>query len=372
MKCLGGDLHITVSTYCRHAFNWPALPAVREDSDRNKIYVAMLMLYTKCYEEILNCVVEERKMIQLLGTHRGKNMLTWQSNVVPKVTTRVVVPTNRKNVPVENFVDAVLEHRASVAVSAVNVSVSPSPILGKNLSSPTGSTKPKPLPAISSNAVSAKVISAKPRNSHILIGASTEASGVVLTTSAKQLTAAADKTWRREGASNDKYDKVTRRTVVSAPTVVKPNVTIDTNVAALNVGKQGIGSTSRAKQASILVSKVTNKTRLRADTMTVGTAAPTVSKAPSTLLPSLETASSTKSNGNLRTRRPTSGAKSKEHKLAKKLSILMQQGSLVSETASRGGTPDVGPGRRSVISRVPVSSMHGTKMTRRSQTSSGK
>ena len=196
------------------------MPAIREDSDRNDIYVSMLMLYTKCYEDILDNVVEEKKMIQLLGTHRGKNLLTWQSSVVPKVTNRVIVPSNRKNIPVESFVDAVLEHR-SMAVTAANTAHLSG--TGLNLNSPattaTSKTKLKPLPTISnSNLIPSKTgaTSSKSRNSHLILGSSTDASGVKLTTNMKQLTEAANKTWKRQEGSNDKFNNVTRRTVVAS------------------------------------------------------------------------------------------------------------------------------------------------------------
>ena len=47
--------------YYRHAFNWPNIPETKVDSDRNAIYLSILMLYTKCFNDCLSTVENERK-----------------------------------------------------------------------------------------------------------------------------------------------------------------------------------------------------------------------------------------------------------------------------------------------------------------------
>lgn len=97
----------------RHSFNWPNLPNIKEDYDRNALYTAMLMLQCKCFVDIEESAERERKFITLSGTQRGAHLLVWETHNPPPKPRRYLLPENRKHVRVEDAVTKALEKRAA-------------------------------------------------------------------------------------------------------------------------------------------------------------------------------------------------------------------------------------------------------------------
>ena len=82
------------------------------------------MLYTKCFDDCINTVDNERKYLTILfklvymflllmrtyrfislhGTARGKHLVQWVTENPPPVRKNFIIPNNRKNMPIETYV----------------------------------------------------------------------------------------------------------------------------------------------------------------------------------------------------------------------------------------------------------------------------
>ena len=86
------------------AFNWPNVPDTKTDKSRNELYTAILMLYVKCFNDCMDTVDKERKLISLAGTKRGSHLLTWVSDEPPPPRKQFIVPPARKKTNIQDFV----------------------------------------------------------------------------------------------------------------------------------------------------------------------------------------------------------------------------------------------------------------------------